>query len=163
MSSQIIARLASLGHTLPPAPTPVAAYVSYVISGNTLYVSGQLSTANGSLHTGKVAADNAEPLEGEISIADAKSAATKAALNLLAQADAAAKGLENISQVVKISVFVNSNPKFTKVPEIANAASEILLQIFPEKIGAHARSAIGTATLPLGAAVEIEGIFEIKH
>eukprot|EP00744_Colponema_vietnamica_P017965 GILI01025314.1.p1 GENE.GILI01025314.1~~GILI01025314.1.p1 ORF type:complete len:165 (+),score=31.83 GILI01025314.1:79-573(+) len=163
--SSVVERLIEIGLQLPQPPAPFAAYESFVITGHTLYVSGQISAnADGTLLTGRVASEVAgeQKDDSEVSIADAKVASRQALLLLLAQAQTAV-GLDNIAKVVKITVFVNSNPKLTRLPEIGNAASEVLLKVFPDKVGAHARCAIGVATLPLGATVEIDGIFEIKH
>lgn len=158
----VVERLKSLGYVLPKPPAPFALYENFVKTGNILYISGQISTLNGEILTGRVAADREELEKGEVNILEAKAASVHALLNVLAQAEVALGSLEQIVKVVKITVFVNSNPKLTRLPEIGNAASEILLKVFPDKVGAHARCAIGVSTLPLGATVEIDGIFEIK-
>jgi enamine deaminase RidA (YjgF/YER057c/UK114 family) len=137
-------RLAALGLSLPAASAPAAKYVPTVISGKHLYVSGQL------------------PLEGGKSIEDGQIAARASALNVLAQANAAAGGLENIKRLVKISVFVASTPDFTQQHIVANGGSELFFAVLGDNVGPHARSAVGMASLPLNAPVEIEAIFELK-
>lgn len=147
------ARLRELGITLPPVAKPVAAYVPAIRSGDTVYTSGQLPMVDGVLaYTGKVGAD--------VSDADAKDAARIAALNALAAVDALA-GVDNIESIVKVVGFVASADGFTGQPGVVNGASELLGEIFGD-IGAHARSAVGVAELPLGAPVEIELIVEVR-
>lgn len=140
-------RLAELGITLPPVAAPVAAYVPAVRNGDVVYTSGQLPMVDGVLaSSGKVGA--------EVSAEDAKAAARIAALNALAAVDALVN-LDNIASVVKVVGFVASAEGFTGQPGVVNGASELLGEIFGE-FGAHARSAVGVAELPLGASVEIE-------
>jgi enamine deaminase RidA (YjgF/YER057c/UK114 family) len=147
-------RLAALGLTLPPAAAPAAKYVPTVISKGMLYVSGQLPLDGGKLTSiGLVGKD--------VSIEDGQAAARASALNVLAQANAAA-GLENIKRLVKISVFVASTADFTQQHIVANGGSELFFAILGEEAGPHARSAVGMASLPLNAPVEIEAIFELK-
>jgi enamine deaminase RidA (YjgF/YER057c/UK114 family) len=148
-------RLAALGLALPAASAPAAKYVPTVISGKMLYVSGQLPLETGRLTSiGLVGKD--------VSIEDGQVAARASALNVLAQANAAAGGLENIRRLVKISVFVASTPDFTQQHIVANGGSELFFAILGDEVGAHARSAVGMASLPLNAPVEIEAIFELK-
>lgn len=152
MTNATDARLAELGLTLPDAPAPAANYVPYVISGSTVYVSGQISMNAEGLITGKLGAD--------MSVEDGAAAAKRCALSLLAQVKAACGGdLSRLKRVVKLTGFVNSTPDFTDHPKVINGASDTLVEILGEA-GRHARSAVG-AILPLGVAVEIEGIFEI--
>lgn len=140
-------RLAELGITLPPVAAPVAAYVPAVRNGDVVYTSGQLPMVDGVLaSSGKVGA--------EVSAEDAKAAARIAALNALAAVDALVN-LDNIASVVKVVGFVASAEGFTGQPGVVNGASELLGEIFGE-FGAHARSAVGVAELPLGASVEVE-------
>ena len=147
-------RLAELGLTLPDAPAPAANYVPFVLSGNTLYVSGQISQDDSGLITGKVGQD--------LTTEQGAAAAQRCALSLLAQAKAACDGdLSRIARVVKLTGFVNSGPDFTEQPMVVNGASDTLVAILGDA-GRHARSAVSAGALPLGVAVEVEGIFEIK-
>jgi len=151
--SAIETRLAELGVTLPEAPTPAANYVPFVQTGNTVYVSGQISQSSTGLITGKLGAD--------LSVADGADAATACAVSLLAQLKAACGGdLDRLVRVVKLVGFVNSTPDFTDQPKVINGASDFMVEVLGDK-GRHARSAVSAASLPLGVAVEIEGIFEI--
>lgn len=146
-------RLTELGITLPPVAAPVAAYVPAVRNGDVVYTSGQLPLADGKLtHTGKVGA--------EVSAEEAKTAARTAALNALAAVNGLV-GLDNIASVVKVVGFVASAEGFTGQPGVINGASELLGEIFGE-VGAHARSAVGVAELPLGAPVEVELMVEVR-
>jgi enamine deaminase RidA (YjgF/YER057c/UK114 family) len=153
MSATVESRLAELGLSLPDAPAPAANYVPYVISGSTLYVSGQISAQDGALITGKLGAD--------LDVDAGARAARSCALSLLAQARAACDGdLSRLRRVVKLTGFVNSTPDFTDQPKVINGASDLLVAVLGDA-GRHARSAVSAAALPLGVAVEIEGIFEI--
>ncbi|MFD6883022.1 MULTISPECIES: RidA family protein [unclassified Rhodococcus (in: high G+C Gram-positive bacteria)] len=153
MAQQWSARLAELGLSLPPIAKPVAAYVPAVRSGDIVYTSGQLPLVDGTLtHTGKVGA--------EVSPEDAKQAARTAALNALAAIDGLV-GLDNIASIVKVVGFVASAEGFTGQPGVINGASEFLGEVFGA-VGAHARSAVGVAELPLGAPVEVELIVEVR-
>jgi enamine deaminase RidA (YjgF/YER057c/UK114 family) len=143
-----LARLAELGIELPEAPTPAGAYVSAVRTGNLVYTAGQIARGL----TGKVGA--------EVSEAQAKDAARSCALNALAAVDALV-GLDSVVRVVKVLGFVASAPGFTGQPEVINGASELLGEVFGEA-GAHARSAVGVAELPLGVPVEVELIVEVR-
>lgn len=146
-------RLAELGITLPPVSAPVAAYVPAVRNGDVVYTSGQLPFVEGRLsHTGKVGA--------EVSPEEAKQAARTAALNALAAIDGLV-GLDNIGSVVKVVGYVASAEGFTGQPGVINGASELIGEIFGE-VGAHARSAVGVAELPLGAPVEVELMVEVR-
>ncbi len=148
----IRARLAELGVTLPSVVAPLAAYVPAARTGNLVYTSGQLPLVSGELtHSGKVGAG--------VSPEDAKSAARTCALNGLAAIDALV-GLNAVTRVVKVVGFVASAPGFTGQPGVVNGASEFLGQVFGEA-GAHARSAVGVAELPLDAPVEVELIVEV--
>ena len=154
MTNAIEYRLAELGLTLPDAPAPAANYVPFVLSGNTLYVSGQISQDDSGLITGKVGQD--------LTTEQGAAAAQRCALSLLAQAKASCDGdLSRIARVVKLTGFVNSGPDFTEQPMVVNGASDTLVAILGDA-GRHARSAVSAGALPLGVAVEVEGIFEIK-
>jgi enamine deaminase RidA (YjgF/YER057c/UK114 family) len=148
------ARLADLGLTLPAVPVPVAAYVPAVRVGELIYSSGQLPTEDGRLLvTGKVGA--------EVSLELAVRCARTAALNGLAAVAEVAGGLDAVQQVVKVVIFVASAPDFTDQPKVGNGASELLGEVFGES-GRHARSAVGVASLPLDAPLEIELIVRAK-
>ncbi|WGW04915.1 RidA family protein [Tropicibacter oceani] len=153
MTNAIETRLAELGLTLPEAPAPAANYVPYVQVGNTLYVSGQISMANGALICGKLGDD--------MDVAAGAAAAKSCALSLLAQVRAACGGdLSRLKRVIKLTGFVNSTGDFTDQPKVINGASDTMVEVLGEA-GRHSRSAVSAASLPLGVAVEIEGIFEI--
>ncbi len=153
MGGKFEEKLKELGVTLPDAPTPAANYVPAVRVGDILYVSGQISQDENGLIKGKLGADLEVP-------AGAKAART-CAINLLAQVRAACDGdLDRLVRVVKLTGFVNSAPDFTDHPKVINGASDFLVEALGEA-GRHARSAVGTM-LPLGVAVEIEGIFQVR-
>lgn len=141
-------RLAELGIVLPPVAAPVAAYVPALLDAGTIVTSGQLPFVGGELaYRGKV---------GEsVSEADAKDAARIAVLNALAAAADVAGGVDRISRVLKVVVYVASAVDFTGQPSVANGASELLGEVFGEA-GAHVRSAVGVAVLPMDAPVEVE-------
>ena len=146
-------RLAALGLTLPPVALPLAAYVPAVRSGNYVYTSGQLPFVDGKLQgTGKV---------GEAVTPDEAAAlARTAALNALAAAANVAGGLDAITRIVKVTCFVASSPSFTGQAQVANGASELLIEVLGDA-GRHARSAVGMAVLPLDTPVEVELIAEV--
>ncbi len=147
-------KLAGLGLTLPPVAAPLAAYVPAVRTGSLIYTAGQLPVVDGKLlSAGKVGAD--------VGAAEAAALARTCALNALAAAAAVAGGLSAIRRIVKLTGFVASAPDFTGQPQVVNGASELLLEVFGEA-GRHARSAVGTAVLPLDAPVEIELIVEVS-
>lgn len=146
-------RLTELGVILPDAPAPAANYVPFVQVGNIVYVSGQISNGPDGLITGKLGAD--------MSVEDGAAAAKTCAISLLAQLKAACSGdIERLVRVVKLTGFVNSTQEFTDQPKVINGCSDFLVEALGDK-GRHARSAVSAPSLPLGVAVEIEGIFEI--
>ncbi|BDV34926.1 RidA family protein [Methylocystis iwaonis] len=148
------ARLAALGLVLPAAAAPVANYVPFMRTGNLLFVSGQLPMGAGGVdpaHKGKLGAG--------VSLEDGQAAARQAALNVLAQANAAVGDLARL-KAVRIGGYVNCAPDFGPVPQVVNGASDLFAAVLGEN-GKHARFAVGVAQLPLDAAVEVEGIFEI--
>ena len=148
-------RLAAVGLTLPEAAAPAANYVPFVRSGTTLYVSGQVSQWEGELIRGK--------LGQGMSAEEGQAAAQSCALYLLAQVKVALKGdFSRLKRVVKLTGFVNSAPDFRDHPTVVNGASDLLVALLGEQVGPHARSAVGVAALPMGVAVEIEGIFEVE-
>ncbi|MCV7104302.1 MULTISPECIES: RidA family protein [Mycolicibacterium] len=147
------ARLSELGLTLPTVVAPLAAYVPAVRTGNLVYTSGQLPMVDGKLSAqGKVGA--------EVSAEDAREVARLCALNALAAVDALV-GLDNVTRVVKVVGFVASAPGFNGQPGVVNGASELLGEVFGDA-GAHARSAVGVAELPIDAPVEVELIVEVN-
>ncbi len=151
---KIDAKLNELGVTLPAAPMPQANYVPYVVDGDTVYVSGQISQGPDGLITGK--------LGDGTSVEQGAAAAKTCALGLLAQLRAACGGdLDRVAQVIKLTGFVNSTPDFTDQPKVINGCSDFMVEVFGDA-GRHARSAVSAASLPLGVAVEIEGIFRIR-
>lgn len=149
----IDARLAELGIALPEPAAPVAAYVPVVIAGGLAHVSGQLPFIGGSLVTGRLGED--------VSLEQGTAAARACGLMLLAQVKAALGSLDRVERVVKLGAFVNSAGSFTDQPKVANGASELMAEVFGDA-GRHARSAVGVPVLPLGAAVEVDAIFEVK-
>ena len=145
-------RLDDLGHQLP-APAVAAAYEGAIRWGDTLITSGQLPLRDGALvATGSVG--------GDVGLEAAQEAARHCALNVLAQAHQATGDLDAIARLQKITVFVASAPGFTDQHLVANAASELLVQVLGQA-GRHARSAIGVASLPMNAAVEVEATFQL--
>ena len=150
----IESRLAELGVTLPNAPAPAANYVPFVKCGNVLYVSGQISQDERGLIVGRLGAD--------LDVVAGAAAARCCAVSLLAQVRVACEGdLERLVRVLKLTGFVNSTSDFTSQPQVVNGASDFLVDVLGEA-GQHARSAISAVSLPLGVAVEIEGIFLIR-
>ncbi|PTE11978.1 RidA family protein [Mesorhizobium helmanticense] len=154
MSETIEKRLNDLGVTLPVAAAPAANYVPYCRSGNLLFTAGQLPLREGKLQASGL-------LGREVDTASGKEAAKYCAINVLAQAKAALGDLDKIHRLVKITVFVASVPDFVEQHLVANGASDFLVAVLGDR-GKHARSAVGTASLPLNAAVEIEAIFEVE-
>ncbi len=153
MSAEIETRLAELGIVLPQAVAPVANYVPYVVSGSMLYISGQLPMENGKVAvTGHVGKD--------VDIAGAQRAAELCAINILAQAKSALGDLGRIRRLVKINGFVASTPDFVEQHLVINGASNLLANALGEA-GKHARAAVGMASLPFNAAVEIDAVIEI--
>ena len=147
------ARLSELGIVLPEAAAPAANYIPFVVTGSMLFTSGQLP-----LNGGKLSATGV--LGRDLDVAAGREAAKWCAVNILAQAKAALGDLERIGRIVKISVFVASTPDFTEQHLVANGASDFLVEVLGDK-GRHARSAVGMASLPLNAPVEIEAVIEI--
>lgn len=154
MSDTIDSRLSALGVTLPVAAAPAANYVPYVISGNLLYLSGQLPMENGSIAVKGIVGQ-------DVDLSAAQRAAELCAINILAQAKSALDGkLERIVRVIKLNGFVASAPGFTEQHLVINGASNLIANVLGEA-GKHARAAVGMAALPLNAAVEIDAIIEI--
>jgi len=154
MSGKIEARLKELGIELPQPAAPVANYVPFTISGNLVFVSGQICQWNGELRfIGKLGA--------AISIADGREAARLCALNILAHLRAACGGdLDRVRRVLRLGGFVNCTPEFTDMPQVVNGASDLMVAVFGD-LGRHARAAVGMSSLPGGVAVEVEATVEI--
>ncbi|GAA6176302.1 RidA family protein [Sulfitobacter pacificus] len=147
-------RLTELGVTLPDAPAPAANYVPFVQVGNLVYVSGQIANGPDGLIKGK--------LGDGMSVEEGAAAARSCAISLLAQVKAACDGdIERLVRVVKLTGFVNSTPDFTEQPQVINGCSDFLGDVLGDK-GRHARAAVSAPSLPMGVAVEIDGIFEIS-
>jgi enamine deaminase RidA (YjgF/YER057c/UK114 family) len=154
MTGRIESRLAELGISLPQATAPVANYVPAVRTGSQVFVSGQVSNGSDGFIKGKLGAD--------MSIEEGAAAARACGLSLIAQLKAACDGdLDRLVRVVKLVGFVNSTADFTDQPKVINGASDLMVEVFGDA-GRHARSAVSAASLPLGVAVEIEAIFEVK-
>jgi enamine deaminase RidA (YjgF/YER057c/UK114 family) len=148
-----IEKLRELGYELPAPKAPVASYVPVSRSGNLLYVSGQLSSNDAGVVQGKL---------GEtMNVVQGANAAELCAVNILAQiAHSAGVPLDNVKQIVKLTVLVASTPEFTEQHLVANGASNLFVGVLGDK-GKHARAAFGVASLPFGAAVEIEAVVEV--
>lgn len=154
MTGKIDSRLAQLGLDLSSPPAPVASYVPYVVAGNLVFVSGQVTLAKDGLkYVGVVGK--------ELSLDDGKAAARLCAVNVLAQLKTAVNGdLDRVRRCVRLGVFVNAVAEFTQHPEVANGASDLIQEVFGEA-GRHARAAVGAGSLPRNVAVEVEAVFEI--
>jgi enamine deaminase RidA (YjgF/YER057c/UK114 family) len=154
MAGTVEGKLASLGITLPTPAAPIANYVGFVRSGNLLVVSGQLCFDP----EGKLVAKG--KLGDSVSIEDGQRAARACAVNLLAQIKAAIGDLDKVARVVRLGGFINAKPDFLDSPKVMNGASDLMVTAFADK-GRHARTTIGVAVLPMDAAVEVEGSFEV--
>jgi enamine deaminase RidA (YjgF/YER057c/UK114 family) len=148
-------KLAALGLELPVAAAPVANYVGHTVSGKTVFISGQLPFKDGKLLvTGR--------LGDGVSIEDGYAAGRQCGLNILAHLKVACGGdLDRVARVLRLGGFVNSTPGFTDAPKCVNGASDLMVAVFGDA-GRHARAAVGVASLPAGAAVEVDAIVELK-
>jgi len=156
MAGKVDARLAELGIELPEAAAPAANYVPYTRTGNLVFVSGQITSRNGELQFLGRLGDGMDTETGY-------QAARLCGLNLIAQLRAACGGdLDRVRQVIKLGGFVSSVPDFTDQPKVINGASDLMVEVFGEPAGQHARFAVSAASLPLGVAVEVDGVFEIS-
>lgn len=144
-------KLQQLNLPLPPAPTSAGAYIPAKRAGNLIFVAGQLPIRDGQMLA-------AGPVPSRCTIETAAAAARQCVLNALAAVDALPGGVDQITSVVRLGVFVQSDDDFTQQPVVGNGASELLLEIFGTA-GQHVRAAVGTNTLPRGASVEIEFVF----
>jgi len=150
----IQAKLAELGLTLPQAAAPVAAYVPAVRTGNLVFTAGQLPLVDGKIEfVGKVGSD--------VTPEQAKDMAQVCALNALAAISLVAD-IDQIERIIRVGGFVNGIPGFVAIPAVINGASELLIKLFGEVNGKHARTAIGVAELPLNAPVEVEMVVQLK-
>jgi len=144
--------LKALGIDLPPMAAPAANYVPSVRTGALLFVSGQVSFSPGMKYVGKVGHD--------LTIEEGQKAARVCAINILANLKASLGSLEKVVRVVKLTGFVNCTPEFEDPHKVMNGCSDLITEVLGAR-GKHARSAVGMATLPLGAAVEVEAIVEV--
>ena len=151
----VLENLKKINISIPEAPSPVGAYVAYKIIGKLVYISGQLPIdLDGKIIKGKLGSD--------LSLIEGQKASRLCAINILAQLKKATEGdLEKVKNCVKITGFVNSTENFVDQPKVINAASELLTAVFGDN-GKHTRAAVSSNSLPLGIAVEIDAIFEIK-
>ncbi|WBV42847.1 RidA family protein [Pseudoroseomonas cervicalis] len=155
MAGRIAARLAELGITLPTPAAPVANYVPFTVvsDGRLVVVSGQVPVRDGAVaYKGKVGAD--------LDIDTAKDAARLCLINVLAQLQAAVGDLDRVTRVARLGGFIAAGPDFTQHALVMNGASDLAVEVFGD-VGRHARSTIGVPSLPMDAAVEVEGMFEI--
>jgi enamine deaminase RidA (YjgF/YER057c/UK114 family) len=152
MTGKIETRIKEIGIELPVAAAPVANYVPWVISGNQIYIAGQVPRWNGEfLHVGRIGA--------ELSVEDGQKAARLCALNIMAHVKSALGDLDRVKRCVKLNVFVRSSAEFSEQPKVANGASDLMVEVFGD-IGKHARSAVGVMQLPFGVSVEVDAVFE---
>jgi enamine deaminase RidA (YjgF/YER057c/UK114 family) len=152
--SAIDTRLADLGIDLPEPVAPVANYVPFVRTGNQVFISGQVSIGAEGLVKGTLGSD--------MDIAAGQAAARLCAINLISQLKAACEGdLSRVKRVVKLGGFVAATADFTDIPQVINGCSDLMVEVFGDA-GRHARSAVSCPVLPLGAAVEVDGVFEIE-
>jgi enamine deaminase RidA (YjgF/YER057c/UK114 family) len=147
------ARLAELGLVLPEVSPPLASYVPVMVAGDMAFVSGQLPFVDGEIVKGTLGKD--------VEIAQAQAAARACGLMILAQLRAALGSLDRVEKVVKLGGFVASTPDFTSQHVVANGASDLMVELFGEA-GRHARAAVGVPCLPLGAAVEVDAVVQLK-
>lgn len=154
MAGAVEKKLIELGIVLPIPAAPVANYVGFVRTGSLLVVSGQLCLDG----DGKLVAKG--KLGADVSVEDGQKAARACAINVLAQVKSALGDLDKVTRVVRLGGFINAVPSFLDGPKVMNGASDLMVTAFDEK-GRHARSTIGVSVLPMDAAVEVEGMFEV--
>ena len=156
MTNMIEQKLQMLQIKLPEASSPAANYVPFIKTGNLVFISGQLTSWNGSLKfVGSVGK--------EFSLEDGYEAARICGLNILSQLKIACNSdLDQVKQVVKLGGFVNSSVNFVDQPKVINGASDLMVAVFGDKIGTHTRFAVSVPSLPLGSAVEVDGVFELN-
>jgi enamine deaminase RidA (YjgF/YER057c/UK114 family) len=144
-------RLKAAGVTLPDARPPVANYVPFVMTGNLLFISGQVSVTPDGLITGRLGED--------MTVEQGQQAARACAINLIAQIKSALGDLDRVTRIVKLGGFVNAAGDFTDIPKVVNGCSDLMVEIFGDK-GRHARAAVACPVLPMGAAVEVDAVVE---
>ena len=155
MTGRIEARLKELGITLPAVTAPVANYLPWVKSGPLVFISGQIGMEGGKPKF-------VGTLGATLSVEDGYQAARLCGLNLLTQLKAACEGdLDRVTRVVRLGGFVHCSADFTDQPKVVNGASDLMVEVFGDH-GRHARAAVGAPNLPLGVAVEVEGVFEVR-
>jgi enamine deaminase RidA (YjgF/YER057c/UK114 family) len=147
----VLDRLAAAGITLPDARPPVANYVPFVITGNLLFISGQVSVTPDGLIKGRLGED--------MTLEQGQQAARACAINLIAQMKSALGDLERVTRIVKVGGFVNAAGDFTDIPKVVNGCSDLMVEAFGDK-GRHARSAVACPVLPMGSAVEVDAVVE---
>jgi enamine deaminase RidA (YjgF/YER057c/UK114 family) len=151
---RIDARLKELGITLPEPNAPVANYIPFVVVGSLVFVSGQVSNGPQGVIKGTLGAG--------LDVAAGQAAARLCGLSLLAHMKTACGGdLDRVERLVKLGGFVSATPEFTAIPAVVNGCSDLMVEVFGDA-GRHARSAVGCPSLPLGAAVEVDAVFEVK-
>ncbi len=155
--SQVDAKLAELGITLPTPAAPVANYVPFVRTGNLVVISGQICFGS----DGKLADAHKGKLGAEVSQEKGQEAARLCAINVLAQLKSAVGDFDRVVRCVRLGGFINAVPTFAALAPVMNGASDLMVAVLGDK-GHHARSTIGVAELPLDACVEVEGMFEVK-
>lgn len=155
MAGTIEKKLAGAGIALPTPRAPIANYVGYVRTGNLIAVSGQICLDG----DGKLVAKG--KLGIEVTVEQGTAAARACAINILAQLKAALGDLDKVARVVRLGGFVNAGPDFSNGPKIMNGASDLMVEAFGDK-GRHARTTVGVAALPMDAAIEVEGLFEVS-
>jgi len=168
--SFLTSRLAAIGRELPAPASPVAAYIPAVRTGALVFTAGQLPFVDGELLARGFVIDNADGTvvdgcvvdQGFVDVEVAKECAAVAALNAIAAVGTVIEDLDRITRIVKITGFVAGAPGFTSHPYVVNGASELIADIWGD-LGAHARSAVGVASLPLSSPVELEFIFEVAQ
>lgn len=153
VDAEVMGRIADLGLELPPAPRPVAAYVPVRIAGGLAFVAGQVPIVDGVVITPGL-------LGREVSVEEGRAAARRAALQALAALRGELGSFDRLAQIVQVTVYVACTPEFTEHPQVGNGASELLIETLGEA-GRHARAAVGTASLPLGACVEVAVTAEV--
>ena len=152
--AQVEQKLAALGIALPTPAAPIANYVGFVRAGSLLVVSGQICLGAGGTLVAK------GKLGENVTVEQGQAAARACAINLLAQVKVALGDLDKMVRVVRLGGFINSAPTFRDGPKVMNGASDLMVEVFGDK-GRHARTTVGVAALPLDAAVEVEGLFEV--
>ena len=153
--AQVEKKLAELGIALPAPVPPVANYVPFVRTGSLLFVSGQICVGA----DGKLVAKG--KLGETVAVEDGQQAARACAINVLAQVKAAVGDLDKVVRVVRLGGFINSETTFLDGPKVMNGASDLMVEVFGDK-GRLARTTVGVAALPVDAAIEVEGLFEVS-